>query len=526
MSLAKQYSADRIWIVNVGKFKNIEFATDYFLNLGWNSNRWTNDTMREYTRLWATREFGSEHADEIADIMTLYTKYNGRRKPERLATSTYSVANYNEAETVANDYNALASRAEALSRLLPKDQQDAFYELVLFPVKACANLNEMYVAGARNELYAQQGRVSANDFADMARRDYANDAALMKQYNAEFAGGKWDHFQDDVHIGYTSWPEPRTPSMAQIHLTSVPATNPPTLGVAVENSSAAWPGGDEEPILPRFNSIAQQRRYIDVFNRGTGAVEYTATPSDPWIVLSALRGSVAKGERLWVSIDWSKAPQGTAFGSVKIAQGDTAVNVNVDAISAADVTRDTLTGFVEDGGVVSIEPEHYTSKADVGDLKWITVEDYGRTLSAMRGQGPVDFGPLAPPQGSPRLEYKTYFFTSGEATVYNVLAPNLAFIPGRNLRFAVSIDDQKPVMVTGVPTTIVAAASQPNGNEWEKNVKDEARIVSAKVQIPSSGYHTLKVWMIDPGITLQKIFMDLGGLKPSYLGPPESYNNR
>ena len=524
MSLAKQYGADRIWIVNVGKFKNIEFSIDYFLNLGWNSNRWTNDTMREYAQLWATREFGPEHAGEIAEIMTLYTKFNGRRKPERLATSTYSVANYDEAETVANDYNALASRAEALSKLLPKDQQDAFYELVLFPVKACANLNEMYVAGAKNELYAHQGRVTANDYADIARRDYAKDAALMKQYNREFAGGKWDHFQDDVHIGYTSWFEPRNPSMAQIHLTSVAATNPPALGVAVENSDAAWPGGEGDPILPRFNSIARQRRYIDVFNRGTGSVLYTATPSDPWIVVSAVRGSVAQEQRLWVSIDWSKAPQATASGSVKIAQGATVVNVKVEAISAADVTRDTLTGFVEDAGVVSIEPEHYTGKTDSTDLKWIRVEDYGRTLSAMRGEGPVGFGPLAPPQGSPHLEYKTYFFTSGQATVYNVLAPNLAFIPGRNLRFAVSIDDQAPAMVTGVPTTIVAGSSPRTGSEWAKNVMDEARIVSAKVMIPSSGYHTLKVWMVDPGITLQKIFIDLGGLKPSYLGPPESYN--
>lgn len=141
--------------------------------------------------------------------MTLYTKYNGRRKPERLTTSTYSAVDYDEAETVAADYNALAARAEAISRLLPKDEQNAFYELVLFPVKACANLNEMYVAGARNQLYAKQGRLSANDFADMARRDFANDSALMKYYNTEFAGGKWDHFQDDVHIGYTSWAEPR-----------------------------------------------------------------------------------------------------------------------------------------------------------------------------------------------------------------------------------------------------------------------------------------------------------------------------
>jgi hypothetical protein len=81
-------------------------------------------------------------------------------------------------------------------------------------------------------------------------------------------------------------------------------------------------------------------------------------------------------------------------------------------------------------------------------------------------------------------------------------------------------------MVTGVPTTIVAGSTPRTGNEWQKNVMDEARIVSAKVMIPSSGYHTLKVWMVDPGITLQKIFIDLGGLKPSYLGPPESYHKR
>jgi hypothetical protein len=526
MSLAKEYGADRIWIVNVGKLKNIEFAIDYFLNLGWSTTRWTNDTMREYTRLWAAREFGPQHADEIADIVTLYTKYNGRRKPERLATSTYSVADYNEAETVANDYNKLAARAEALSKLLPKDEQNAFYELVLFPVKACANLNEMYAAAAKNQLYAQQGRVSANDFADIARKDFANDAALMKYYNTEFAGGKWNNFQDDVHIGYTSWAEPKVPSMSQIHLTAVTAATLPTLGVAVEDSAAAWPGGTGDPVLPKFNSIAQQRRYVDVFNRGTGSVDYTVTPSDPWIVVSSRHGSVAKDERLWVSIDWAKAPKGAASGSVKIAQGDTAVNVKVDAISTPDVTRNTLTGFVEDGGVVSIEPEHYTSKTDAGDLKWARVQDYGRTLSAMRGQGPVDFGPLDPAKGSPHLEYKAYFFTSGEATVDSILAPNLAFIPGRDLHFAVSIDDQAPVLVTGVPTTIVANAAPTGTNVWQKNVEDEARTVSAKVQIPSSGYHTLKVWMVDPGITLQKIVIDLGGLKPSYLGPPESYNKQ
>jgi len=311
--------------------------------------------------------------------------------------------------------------------------------------------------------------------------------------------------------------------MNQVRLTAVTPAAKPTLGVAVENSTAAWPGGAGEPVLPSFNSVSQQRHFIEVFNRGVGRVDYKATASDPWIVLFADKGSVEMDERLWVSIDWSKAPQGVATGSVKIvAQDDTAVTVRVNAVFAADVTHDTLTGFVEDDGIVSIEPEHYTAKTDAGELMWIKVEDYGRTLSAMRGQGPVDFGPLTPGQGSPCLEYKTYFFTSGQATVYNVLSPNLAFIPGRNLRFAVSIDDQAPVMVTGV-----AATAQASGPNWDRNVRDEARIVTANVQVPSTGYHTLKVWMVDPGITIQKIFMDLGGLKkPTYLGPPETYYKR
>jgi hypothetical protein len=524
MSLAKQYGADRIWVVNVGKFKNLEFAIDYWLNLGWQFNRWSNDSMREYTLLWATREFGSEHADEIADIMTLYTKFNGRRKPERLAAGTYSAVNYDEAERVSAEYNALAARAQALSKLLPKEEQDAFYELVLFPVQACANLNEMYVAAARNALYAQQGRVSANDFAEMARRDFAQDAELMKHFNIEFANGKWNHFQDDVHIGYTNWAEPRVSNMAQIHLTSVPVTHSAALGVAVENSAAAWPGVAGTPMLPRFDSIAQQRHFIDVFNRGACTVDYTVTPSAPWIVASASKGSVAKDQRIWISIDWSKVPKGAASGSVRIAQGDTAVSVKVKAVSAPDVSRATLTGFVEDDGFVSIEPEHYSAKLDAGDLKWIRVQDYGRTLSAMRGEGPVGFGPLDPAKGTPHLEYKTYFFTSGEANVECILAPNLAFIPGRELRFAVSIDDQKPVLITGVPTTVAASGTSWSGGEWAKNVMDEARIASGKVQISSTGYHTLKVWMVDPGITIQKILIDLGGLKPSYLGPPESYH--
>jgi hypothetical protein len=97
----------------------------------------------------------------------------------------------------------------------------------------------------------------------------------------------------------------------------------------------------------------------------------------------------------------------------------------------------------------------------------------------------------------------------------------LNFAPGRGLRVAVSFDDEIPQVITLVP----AGYKAQNGNrDWEKVVGDNARTVHSTHTLTTSGYHTLKYWMVDPGAVLQKIVVDCGGVKPSYLGPPESYH--
>ncbi len=114
MTLAKEYGADRIWIVNVGHFKGLEFPIEYFMHLAWNTNQWTNQNINEYTRLWAAREFGPTYAEDIADIISKYTQYNGRRKPELLEPTTYSLTNYQEADTVVADFKAITAKAEEI----------------------------------------------------------------------------------------------------------------------------------------------------------------------------------------------------------------------------------------------------------------------------------------------------------------------------------------------------------------------------------------------------------------------------
>ncbi len=523
MSLAKDYGADRIWIVNVGHFKGYEFPIEYFMDLAWNTGRWTNSNVNEYTRLWAEREFGSTYAGEIADILAKYTKYNNRRKPELLSPTTYSLVNYHEAETVVADFKAITQKAEEIFEKLPADVKDAFYELVLFPTKASAIVNELYLAAGKNALYAKQGRSSTNDMAQETRTLFTADTALMGHFNRTFVDGKWDHFMDQTHLGYTSWQDPPANSLRAIHLTEIEAPEPASMGVAVEGSEAAWPGTEGDPVLPRFDPFNRQRRLIEVFNKGKTPFAYTAVADKPWIILSAPNGEVSKQSQLWVSIDWSKTPPKDAGGTVAITGTGQKVAVRLMISQPAGITRGSLHGFIESDGTVSMEAEHYTKKSEFGANRWIKVEDYGHTLSAMRATSLVDAPAAIPGKDSPCLEYRMYLVDTGKVDVAGTFGATLNFMPGRDLRYAVSFDDSPPHIVTLVPQNFIA---QHGNMDWEKTVGDNARYSHTTHTIAKPGYHTLKIWMVDAGVVLEKIVVNRDGLRPSYLGPPPSYRGK
>ena len=519
MSLAAQYGADRIWIVNTGHFKGYEFPLEYFMGLAWDTKRWTNENTAEFTQRWAEREFGPAHAADIAEIMAQYSKYNARRKPEMLAPDTFSLTDYQEAENVATKYRAIAARAGAIFDALPPAKRDAFYELVLFPAKAGALVNGLYLAAGKNALYARQGRASANDCAAETRKLFQQYLDLAAYYNGAFAGGKWAHFMDQPVLGYTTWRDPPANNLGHLQLVEPPVPAAASLGVAVEGSAAAWPGPEIAASLPEFDALAQQRCFVDIFNRGQAAFDFQATAGAPWILLSTSRGTVGPDQRLWVSVDWNRIPPGTSTGTVKITGAGGEVTVKITARNPAGLTRDMLFGFAEGQGVVAMEPEHFTRRTDAGANHWIRIADYGRTLSGMRAEAPVDAPSAQPGLDSPCLEYRMYLFTTGPVEVTAITSPTLNFVPGRGVRYAVSFDDEVPQIVTLVP----AGYQARNGNpDWEKAVGDNAGAGRSKHTIAHAGYHTLKIWMVDPAVVLQKLIVDLGGLKPSYLGPPES----
>ncbi|PTX91573.1 glycosyl hydrolase 115 family protein [Opitutus sp. ER46] len=525
MALAHQYGADRIWIVNAGHFKGYEVPVEFFIDLAWNPARWHGGNLDEFLRAWATREFGPAAAPEAAALVAGYAKFNGRRKPELLAPSTYSLVHAREAERVVADFNALAARARALAATLPAAKRDAFYQLVQFPTEASALVNELYVAAGRNALYARQGRASANDFAAETRRLFQADLDLMAYYNGEYAGGRWAHFMDQAHLGYTTWRDPPRNSLDAVPLVThpVPAAAAPAL--AVEGSEDAWPqlaATTATPVLtaprlPTFDAVNRQRYYIELFNRGAAPFTFTATPSAPWIRLSAREGRVTGDQRLWVSLDWPSVPPGAPEGSIEFRCGAVRLTVGVSAFRPA--TTPVAGAFVENNGVVAIEAEHAARHRPAANGRWTRIADYGHTLSGLRAEAPANQPPATPGQDAALLEYRAHVFAGGPAELTLTWSPTLNFMPDRPMRYAVAIDDAKPQIVTLVAANFRA---EHHNREWEKVVADNARRSTTRHTLAAPGEHTIRIWMVDPGLVLQRVVLHRTPLPPTYLGPVES----
>ncbi|MDF7811619.1 glycosyl hydrolase 115 family protein [Hymenobacter sp. YC55] len=419
MHLAHEYGANQIWIVNVGDLKPMEFPISFFLDYAWNPDKIGADQVDDYSREWAAKQFGSKHATGIADILAKYAKYNARRKPELLNQNTYNLTNYREWETVVADYNRLLTQAEVINQQLPTEYRDAYYELVLHPVQACANLNELYYTVAQNQEAAKNGLATTNELAEKAKALYAKDAEITSRYHA-VANGKWNHMMDQTHIGYTYWQQP------------------------------------EKNAMPAVQTITQPTA--------------TAAPTTP------------------ATPDQKTQPKAAAGA-----------------------------GFVEADGYVSIEAEHYTKAVNGSAVKWQTIPDLGRTLSAVTTL-PTTAPSQLPTATTPHLEYRVQLTSTGPVTVQAYLAPTLDFVGSQGLRYAVSIDDEAPQIIN-LHTGMVA----DNGNRpWEKAVAESIIIKESKHTVAKPGEHVLKFWRVDPGVVLEKLVVDLGGVKPSYLGPPES----
>lgn len=396
LNLTWSHGVDRIWVLNVGDLKPMEFPISFFLDMAWDPTKFNSQKLYQYTEDWCAEQLGEEYAAEAARILNLYTKYNHRVTPELLNAQTYSLDNYNEFERVRNEYRDLAMDALRLYNFIPNDYKDAFDQLVLFPTNATCNLYEMYYAAAKNHQLADKNDPEANYWADVVEACFKRDSLFTVHYNQQIANGKWNHMMDQIRIGYTYWQEPQQAKMPAI----------------------------ERPVV-------------------------------------------------------------------------------------SEILNSTLV-FEEADGYVSIEAANFQKANGSDKIHWEVIPDLGKT----------DAGITTFPQNKyPHendliyLEYNIDFKTTGTFDVEVLTSPTLNFNANKGLRYAISFDDGEEQLVN------MNGAYRGELGKWQAT-----RILktSTKHEIKNAGLHSLRIRVLEPGIVLQKVLIDTGGLKPSYLGAPQS----
>ena len=407
LQLTYDYGVDKLWILNVGDLKPMEYPITLFLDMAWNPKQYTADNLQEHPRQFCAQQFGKEQADEAMHILNLYSKYAGRVTPEMLDCKTYNLKT-GEWKQVSDEFVKLEAEALRQYTTLKPEYKDAYKQLILFPVQAMANLYEMYYAQAMNHKLYKENNPQANEWADRVEKAFARDKALSNDYNNVMSGGKWKNMMIQKHIGYTSWND------------NFPADR-----------------------LPEVFRIQQ-------LEKATGGYIFTG-----------------------------------------------------------------------ENGYVAMEAEHYFSIQNAADAHWTVIPHIGRTLSGMA------LMPYTQPTDGASISYKMKLPKETKTVnVHIVVKSTLAFHDSKGHKYNIGFEGGKTETVN----------FNHNLNEDPKNVYSvfyptvARRIVEKKVKLElprtSDVLQTLIFRPLDPGIVLEKIVIDYGGYKKSYLFMDESPNKR
>ena len=521
--LKKAYDtgAKEYWILNVGDLKPSEISIEFMMGMGRNVGKYDDTTISNFIAEIAKRDFlvDDETAEEIADIMAKYYQYNNAKRPEFQGfesgnkDDTYDIVNYgDEGQIRIDQMSAIFERAQRIYDGLDESRKDAFYQMVYYPLRAGKFNLEMNIYWQKNQLYKQQGRFnSVTKYMNLAAQAYYNIINDLIFYNKTMQNGKWDKMMNPYNA--------KIPAVVGLRALATVGGEDAVSGIGTVCEGQQLPSDD---VTLTFSSLTNDKRFIDIFSKEAAANNWTVEVSSGFIVPTKRSGSVDTEERIWLAIDWNKAAEGVNRGTVTVK--DEKGFSKTFNISANKSTAD-LSGrvYAEANGFVAIEAEHYTESVAKRGSEWRVVKNLGRNGDSMK-VFPDDGSRIDDnfDENSAQLKYDIYFENTGTftGTVYRLPTLNEGNEGGitKTCRLAVGMEGTAPSVLSGVATAVNVS------NAWKMNTLAQIEKLTFTVIVDRPGIHTLVVYKSDSSIAIDRIVINTGGLKKSYLGPPESFN--
>lgn len=533
MIKAYESGADRLWVLNVGDIKPQEYNMQQFLDMAWNpapfkDSRYT----KQHLLNWTTSTFGKDKGRKIQSILWQYYQLAFERRPEFMGWSqiepttqtSYTAFNHfyfgDEAQKRIDKYNTLEDEVKKIRRRINHRAADAFYQLVYYPVVGASWINKKFLYRDKSYFYSKQNRMSAYDYAQLSKGAYDSIIKETEYFNTQVAAGKWKYV---MSMNPRNLPVYQPPVLPEISIDSTAMWSIAPEGYVTRDSSLL--SVNEFMSLPSFDNLNRQKYFIDIFLSKNQTINWTTTVSHNWIHLSKSTGVLSPEQgknqmRLWVEVDWSKTPSNTKLiGTIAFTVGNKQMMVNVQAIKLNKPALLNYRSFIENNGFVAMRAANFTRQTIRPANHWKVIYDFGYAENVLQ-MFPllVKGNTLTDPDSIKRLssfvEYDFYTFSSTAPGITIFTLPTHPLNNYYSLRYAVSIDDG--------PLTIVDFKTFGRSEEWKQNVLRNR--AERKIDMPdlNAGKHTLKIYCIDPGVIVDEIRIDLGGLKKAYSVIPET----
>jgi hypothetical protein len=502
--------------------------------LAWDINSIKEDQFVQFFSTLAEREFGQRCSQEIGAVWHEYDRLVSLRRHEHIEPHTFSFLHYNEAETILGRWKALLADAEAIDTCVPENQRPSIFELVVHPIKASYIFVALQITLGRNQLYARQRRNSANNLAQQALDLFDSDFTLSEEFHG-LLNRKWNHLMRQPHYGFgDTWHAPSRDMISGLcYVQQRQNSNPIVgqMGIAVEGHEGVRPGRCNEEsdrthpsrrdLVPGVTLGAMTRygpesRWFDVFTRGTPTIRWTAHAAYGWIKLSDTAGELVPGEddtRVEITIDWDDVPPSfnqQVLVDIRSAEGDfEQIHLPVIGRQAPETFK---YGFVEGDGFISLP-----APSSVIISPYRVLPDVGKSPAGSVTMDPTSDKIL------PYLTYDVYVFTEAPTTTlllyFNM---TLDLDPTDPMNYDMLVDGDL-VQTQRLVSKAAKAGELPDG--WISAVQ-ECAWVRKHVLAENSfrpGKHTIQLRLRHSNMILEKLVVDLGGTKESYLGPPSSF---
>ena len=487
MQKAWTYGAQKMWILNVGDIKPAEYLIEFYLDMAWDINSVNYDGISAHLENWLGKNFGTENAKPIKNIMNEYyrlafirrpefmgwsqTEPNTKVKPTELNFTEFGDENF----TRLKQYNLIEKQMNSVAESIPTRLKNAYFELINYPVSGATNMNRKWLNLQYANAFSGFQLPETNSASEKSINAWKKIQEMTTYYNDSIEKGKWKNMMSS---------QPR----------KLPVFEKPALHETILQTTGTifWPEEAEKPLSKGDTAQLQ----LDNCTKGIycfGKDSFNILSKPDWItteLISTQQEPILPANKLILKLV-PKNMIGKANGLLVLNSNGNRYYVTIKGTFNPESTQID--------NCIRLNASDFTANITTDFAHWQKTDGLGYSNSAMLLQ-PFNCKLQPETTQNPSLSYEFSIEKADSALIRLYLLPTHPADSHNQVRIAVSIDNSTPKTYN--------FKTESRSNTWKENVLRNQAIVKIPWKFEVSGKHIIKIYAIDPDVAFDRLLID------------------